>query len=213
MDKIKENMSFFESHPSAMAVSCNIKCIDQDDFPVKNRQYFNVDRVTKIKLKNILYTSNILGCTLGFRRKLLNIIEQNRLKATAGSHDTLISIVAASVDGLYKIPYVGLSYRIHGHNTSMQKENSRVRQIEKLQVFYSDLNGAIVNDGIIKDFIYKRLLDVETLQNNRLNCLKKGTICGQLCDLVLYIEFAGGMFRGLRLCAADIYYSVKAMQC
>ena len=95
----------------------------------------------------------------------------------------------------------------------MQKENSRVRQIEKLQLFYSDLNGAIVNDGIIKDFIYKRLLDVETLQNNRLSCLKKGTICGQLCDLVLYIEFAGGMFRGLRLFAADIYYSVKAMQC
>lgn len=212
VDKIKESMSFFESHPSAMAVSCNIKCIDQNDFPVKNRQYFNVDRVTKIKLKNILYTSNILGCTLGFRRKLLNMIEQNRLKAIAGSHDTLISIVAASVDGLYKIPYVGLSYRIHGHNTSMRKENSRVRQIEKLQLFYSDLNGAIVNVGIIKDFSYKRLLDVETLQNDRLKCLKKGTICSQLCDLVLYIEFAGGMFRGLRLCAADIYYSVKAMQ-
>ena len=211
-DKIKENMSFFESHPRAMAVSCNIKCINQDDLPVKNRQYFNVDRVTKIKLKNILYTSNILGCTLGFRRKLLNIIKQDRLKATAGSHDTLISIVAASIDGLYKIPYVGISYRIHGHNNSMQKENSRAKQIEKLRLFYSDLNDAIVNDGIIKDVIYKRLLDVETLQIDRLNFLKKGTICGQLCDLVLYIEFAGGMFRGLRLCAADIYYSFKAMK-
>lgn len=205
-NKIQESMDFFEKNPGAMAVSCNIQCIDQNDIIIKNRQYFNVARTTRIELKHILYTSNILGCTLGFRRELLAIISKDRLNAIQGSHDTLISMLASSMNGLYKIPCVGVNYRIHGQNTSMQKENSRVKQIKKAQFFYSDLNKAIVNSSAIQKVAHKKLLNAEKLQNKRLEWLKKGNIWNQFCNLTFYVGFTGGIYRGIRLWAADIYY-------
>lgn len=208
-DKIEVFLDFFETHTDALAVSCNIKCIDKENIPAGNHEYFNVSTVSSIGLGSILYTSNILGCTLGFKRSLLQMIDRANLKAVQGSHDTLISMLAASKNGLYKIPYVGVNYRIHGNNTSMKNDSSRKEQIIKTYNYYNDLVEAIVPvcDGEKKSL--QILKDVLVLQKHRLQFLDEKNIFLIIGCLKKYCVYAGNVGRGIRLFCADIYYCYK----
>lgn len=208
-DKIEVILDFFEMHTDALAVSCNIKCIDKDNAPVGNHENFNVNTVKSIGLSSILYTSNILGCTMGFKRSLLQMIDRTCLKATQGSHDTLISMLAASKNGLYKIPYMGVYYRIHGKNTSMKNEASRKEQIIKTYHYYDDLVEAIVAECGGDNKSLGILEDVLVLQKHRLQFLDEKKIPLIIGCLKKYCVYAGNIGRGIRLLCADIYYCYK----
>lgn len=207
-NKIKICMDFFEKHADALAVSCNIRCVDKNNRPIRNHDYFNVKSTNLIELKDILYTSNILGCTLGFRSSLLQMISRAELKSTQGSHDTLISMLAAIKNGLYKIPYVGINYRIHGDNTSMKNDLSRETQIINTLNYYEDIVGAIVSEKSICNSL-KVLKDVLNLQKCRLKFLKEKNIFAINRHLKKYCVYTGSIKKGIRLLCADIYYCYK----
>ncbi len=211
-DKIEVMMNYFEKREDLLAVSCNIQCIDQNGNTIKNHDYFNVKKDTQIKLKNILYTSNILGCTLGFRKELLEIVNRKVLKAMEGSHDTLISILAAAGNGLYKISYVGVNYRIHGQNTSMKKGNSRLQQIKNMKYFYCDLNKAIFDKNKFSGTVRRKLKNAEELQTERIRWFTERNVWHQFCCIRKYLHFVGGIKRGIRLFMADLYYCNKNIQ-
>lgn len=211
-DKIEVMMNYFEKREDLLAVSCNIQCIDQNGNTIKNHDYFNVKKDTQIKLKNILYTSNILGCTLGFRKELLETVNRKVLKAMEGSHDTLISILAAAGNGLYKISYVGVNYRIHGQNTSMKKGNSRLQQIKSMKYFYCDLNKAIFDKNKFSGTVHRKLENAEELQTERIRWFTERDVWHQFCCIRKYLHFAGGIKRGIRLFMADLYYCNKNIQ-
>ena len=208
-DKIEVILDFFETHSDALAVSCNIQCIDKENAPIRNHQYFNVSTVSSIGLGSILYTSNILGCTLGFKRSLLEMIDRTSLKADQGSHDTLISMLAACKNGLYKIPYVGVNYRIHGNNNSMKSDLSRKERIFKIYNYYNDLVEAIMPecDGERKSLGI--LKDVLVLQKQRLQFFDEKSISQIIGCLRKYCVYAGNIGRGIKLFCADIYYCYK----
>lgn len=212
LDKIEVMMDYFEKREDLLAVSCNIRCIDQNGSTIKNHDYFNVKKDTQIKLKNILYTSNILGCTLGFRKELLENVNRKVLKATEGSHDTLISILAAAENGLYKISYVGVNYRIHGQNTSMKKGNSRLQQIKSMNCFYCDLNKATFDKNEFSDEVRRKLENAEELQNERIRLFTARNVWHQVCYIRKYFHFTGSIRRGIRLFMADLYYCNKNIQ-
>lgn len=208
-DKIEVIFDFFETHNDALAVSCNIQCIDKENTPIRNRQYFNVSSVSSIGLGSILYTSNILGCTLCFKRSLLQMIDRASLKADRGSHDTLISMLAASKNGLYKIPYVGVNYRIHGNNSSMKNNLSRKEQIFETYNYYLDLVEALVPECGVEKKNLRILKNVLMLQKQRLQFLDKKNISLIIGCLKQYYIYTGNISRGFRLYCADIYYCYK----
>lgn len=208
-DKIETMMGYFERNEKWLAISCNVQYVNKEGDEIKSSDYFNVNKITRIDLKDILYTSNILGCTLGFRKNLLNLVDQSRLEATIGSHDTLISILAAAKHGLYKIPYVGVDYRVHGQNTSMKKGIPRLKQIERLKCFYCDLNEALVKDNDITEKMRRKIEIVAKLQTNRIQWFKTGDIWHHIYYLSEYFDFTGSIYRGIRLFGADLYYYHK----
>lgn len=209
-NKIDDAMNFLRNNSSALAVSCNVNFIDGAGNRIEAPQlsYLNVSEIHKVALPEIIRIPNSLGCTMAFRKNLVENID-DYIMLKGASHDSLIEMIAILKGEMYKIPQIGMNYRVHENNTSHLKKNQKNREdeVENNLSLLKKIEGEMHKNGLESN---PDLLNAIILLKRRIDFFEKETnIISQVLFIPNYIKYANGILAGIRLFLGDVMFVSK----
>lgn len=114
-DKIEHYIYKFLEFENMLCLNSTARFIDAKNRPLR-KQYLLDGQLFEVSFKDILFRNISMGCTMAFRRELLDFYLAN----TQGNapHDWEMNAIAAMQEGLFYESRAFISYRVHENNTT-----------------------------------------------------------------------------------------------
>ncbi len=146
--KIKYMSSVMNRYKQILCLNSSFECIDScgerintKNMPFTSNNGLIIGKTIKdyslcsFKAEEVLRYNISMGCTLAFRKELMNEYLANAGKV---AHDWLINMIAASHGGLFFLNRKLIRYRVHGDNTIGLNEGF-IQEKEKRNKTYSNM--------------------------------------------------------------------------
>lgn len=216
-DKVKEILSVYESNTNISLIASSYSLIDENDDPIANfiphHQINNDGSISEMSISSFIGSSPIRGCSLSFKKSILENIPALELQHLLG-HDWLLCIMAFSKGTPVIYNKILFKYRIHSSNLSlnfstakqMNDVNKRVLGLQEAISAYNFLKSIVPKKEIL--WIDKQIM----FDKKRLSWLQNKNFIS-----LVYVTFhmakyykIHGTYKGMiRVYIGDILYAIK----
>ena len=200
-DKVKEMTETIENNPDIAVLACNLEPLYEEgsqklaDFYTNRYGNEHVERVDFLKHG---FTMLRPGCTMCFRRELLEAVDQ--IWNDRFGHDEVVWAVGIVQESLYIINEPLMQFRRHGNNNSPSNVKSITNRLLLTENEKMKIDGLLSTLPIPNNQIKQRLLDLREFDRMKAEAFGKGRM---KAGLVLMRNISA--YGDLRSWAADMF--------
>lgn len=223
-EKLEKMLRVMERNPDITALCCSCRLIDGNGQPLQNGNGIGVlfeeddGSLEFFSPERFVGRSFIRGCSLAFRREVLQYLKPLELKGLL-SHDWLITFASALCGSCAHLKCRLMSYRCHGENNSFGKSQSgkaaldaRINGLENSIVGHSFVLKNAGNYPNMTEKLEKKLKRHIAFEQKRIDFLKSGGLGRLFACLITfngYSRYYGSFSGGVRVLLGDVSYRLK----
>ena len=215
-EKIAEMTAVLNGQPEIKALCCCCDLIDGEGKPIENPGNIGVlfskndGSIEAFSPKEFIGRSFIRGCSVGFKRELLQYIEPIELKGLL-SHDWLITFIASLTGRCAVLNKVLMSYRCHGENTSFGERKYGKTALDKRinALRYSVLGHKYILNIADDKKLERKIKNQMVFENKRIAYLENGgpgAFVKCALSVLKYRCYYKSAPKGFRVFIGDILY-------
>lgn len=210
-EKIEIMTNILKDNERINVLACNLAPLYERgsrkiaDFYINN---YGEDYIARVDLRDTGFTMVRTGCTLCFRRCLLNLIDLVWTEQLA--HDEVIWAVGLVTEGLYIVNKPLIQFRRHGNNNSPSNEKSLKRRLFLAECNHVKIANLIKNNNIlgISDTNLYLLKRLNEFSNDRIKAFKEKKVLQGL-KLLKYRTY----YRSIKPWLIDVFVILKGKFC
>ncbi len=225
-EKIAEMTAKMEAQPEITALCCSCDLINGEDEPISDPRDIGVlfsnndGSIEEFSPNRFVGCSFIRGCSVAFRREILQYIEPIELKGLL-SHDWLITFTASLLGRCAVLNKVLMSYRCHGENTSFgERKYGEAALKNRIDALKNSIDGHIFilnnfDKYCISEKLQSSLESQIAFENKRIEFLQSGRLSALFkcaASIFKYKCYYDSVPKGFKVFVGDVLYYFKRKQ-